>query len=115
MKDQDKMSVDAISTQEVEACITTLQKFIDDPKKIFHLEEEERIALVKAAGKVSRPSKAEYKRSKKDAQKAARRKQIERDKHARKETGIRSAREDVVFQAPKLLAPADLSTKETGE
>lgn len=29
---------------------------------------------------------------------------IERDKHARRETGIRSAREVVVFVAPKLLA-----------
>jgi len=42
------------------------------------------------------------------------RKQIERDKHARKSTGIRSAREAALFVAPKLLAAAAIS-KDTSE
>ncbi|WP_410503948.1 SDR family NAD(P)-dependent oxidoreductase [Nonlabens sp. MB-3u-79] len=109
------MDVNKTSSQEIEACIQTLHKFIEDPKQIFELSEEQRVALMKAAGKISRPTREDYKRSKKDAKKATRRKQIERDKHARKETGIRSAREDAVFKAPKLLAAADLSQKDPGE
>ena len=103
------------SIEEIEACILTLNKFIEDPKIVFALPAEKRIALMTAAGKLSRPSREEYKRGKKDAKKATKRKQIERDKHARKETGIRSAREDAIFTAPKLLAAADLSQKDTGE
>jgi NAD(P)-dependent dehydrogenase (short-subunit alcohol dehydrogenase family) len=115
MSEPKDMDVNKTSTKEIEACIQTLHKFIDDPKQIFELPEELRVALMKAAGKISRPTREEYKRSKKDAKKATRRKQIERDKHARKETGIRSAREDAIFKAPKLLAAADLSQKDPGE
>ncbi|WP_292900671.1 SDR family oxidoreductase [Nonlabens sp.] len=115
MSELNKMDFEKSSSEELEACIRTLNKFIEDPKQIFELSEGQRVALIKAAGKISRPTREEYKRSKKDAQKAAIRKQKERDKHARKETGIRSAREDSIFRAPKLLAAADLSQKDLGD
>jgi NAD(P)-dependent dehydrogenase (short-subunit alcohol dehydrogenase family) len=115
MNDPKDMDICKTSKEEIEACIQTLHKFIEDPKLVFELPEEQRVALIKAAGKFSRPTREEYKRSKKDAQKATKRKQKERDKHARKETGIRSAREDIIFKAPKLLAAADLSQKDPGE
>ena len=62
-------------------------------------------SLFKVAGELSRPNRDEFQRRRKDAKKAAKRKQIESDKHARKSTGIRSAREAALFVAPKLLAP----------
>jgi len=92
-----------ISQEEIEKCISILEQLADDATPIFDLPEEKRIALLKAAGMLSRPSREEFDKRKKDAKKAAERKQRERDKHARKETGIRSAREAVVFEAPKLL------------
>jgi NAD(P)-dependent dehydrogenase (short-subunit alcohol dehydrogenase family) len=76
---------------------------VDDTNQLFDLPEEQRVALMKVAGLLSRPSKEEHDKRRKNAKKAAKRKMIERDKHARKETGIRSAREDVIFVAPKFL------------
>ena len=92
-----------LSQQEIEQCIKLLEKLVDNKTQVFELPEDKRVALLMAAGKLSRPSKEDFKKSKKDAAKAAKRKMQERDKHARKETGIRSARESVVFEAPKLL------------
>jgi len=93
----------AISLEEVDTCISILDKLVANAYQVFELPEEKRVALLKAAGKLSRPNKDEFVKRKKDAEKIAKRKMIERDKHARKETGIRSAREAVVFVAPKLL------------
>lgn len=94
---------DVVSSRDIDHCITVLHKLVEKGHHLFELPEEKRIALLKAAGQLSRPGKQQFKQRKKDAAKAAKRKMIERDKHARKETGIRSAREAAVFVAPKLL------------
>jgi NAD(P)-dependent dehydrogenase (short-subunit alcohol dehydrogenase family) len=94
---------DKVSNKDIEQCIAILETLIDDSNQVFDLPEEKRIALIKAAGLLSRPNREEFDKRKKDAKKAAKRKMIERDKHARKETGIRSAREAAIFEAPKLL------------
>lgn len=89
--------------QQVAQCIETLQLMIDDSSAFFELPENLRIELMKAAGKLTRPSREEFNQRKKNAAKAAKRKQAERDKHARKQTGIRQAREAVIFEAPAML------------
>ena len=103
-----------IPNQDIESCIETLQKLLNDTDQLFELPEEKRVELMKAAGALSRPNRDEFQRRRKDAKKAAKRKMITRDKHARKETGIRSAREATIFSAPKLLAPVEIN-KETPE
>jgi len=94
---------DKVSNKDIEQCISILETLVGDTNQIFDLPEEKRVALMKAAGLLSRPSREEFDKRKKDAKKAAKRKMIERDKHARKSTGIRSAREADIFEAPKLL------------
>ncbi|MBL4653216.1 MAG: SDR family oxidoreductase [Flavobacteriales bacterium] len=91
---------------EIDQCISTLEQLVENTNQLFELPEEQRIALMKIAGQLSRPSRDEFNKRRKDGKKAAKRKMIERDKHARKITGIRSARESVVFEAPKLIAPS---------
>jgi NAD(P)-dependent dehydrogenase (short-subunit alcohol dehydrogenase family) len=112
MSDENKKHSVNISSEDIEKCISTLEGLIADTDRIFELPKSQITALMKAAGQLSRPNRDEYKRRKKDAKKAAKRKQAARDKHARKETGIRSAREAHVFVAPKLLPMADLKAKE---
>ncbi|MEQ8472351.1 MAG: SDR family oxidoreductase [Marinoscillum sp.] len=92
-----------VNEREIERCIELLNRLSDSGAELFSLPEPQRIALLKAAGRLSRPSREEFQQRKKDSEKAAKRKQIERDKHTRKFTGIRSAREAIVFEAPKLL------------
>lgn len=94
---------DKVTREEVNQCIATLTMLTEQSDLFFELPEETRIALLKAAGQLTRPSREEFNQRKKNAEKAAKRKQVERDKHTRKTTGIRSAREATVFEAPKLL------------
>ena len=101
----------AISSEEINNCIDILERLISNSNQIFEIPEEQRIALIKASGKLSRPNKQEFIKWKKDAKKAEKRKLAAKDRTARKETGIRSARESVVFVAPKLLSPVDLMNK----
>jgi hypothetical protein len=95
---------DILGKDDVEQCISILETLIGDTNQLYNLPEEQRINLIKAAGLLSRPDKEEFEKRRKDGKKAAKRKMIERDKHARAKTGIRSAREAIVFEAPKLLA-----------
>ena len=95
---------------EVATCIKILQELVADTNQLFELPEAQRIALYKLAGELSRPNRDEFQRRRKDAKKAIKRKMIAKDTHARKTTGIRSARESALFKAPKLLAKELIKT-----
>jgi NAD(P)-dependent dehydrogenase (short-subunit alcohol dehydrogenase family) len=105
----------AISQREIDECIRVLESLVLDTNQIFDISKEKRTALIKAAGQFSRPNRTEFARRKKDAKKNEKRKKAARDKHARKVTGIRSAREAHIFVAPKLLAAADVESKDLPE
>ncbi|QQX78246.1 SDR family oxidoreductase [Aequorivita iocasae] len=100
-----------INTKDIAKCIAVLEYLNSNTDQIFEIPKEQRTALIKASGQLSRPNRDEFSRRKKDAKKAEKRKQANKDRTARKETGIRSARENVVFVAPKLLRAADLISK----
>ena len=104
-----------ISSEEIQKCIDILSQLVNNTTQIFDIEKEQRTELIKVAGMFSRPSRDEFSRRKKDGKKAAKRKLEARDKTARKITGIRSARESAVFDAPKLIAPSNLGVKEVIE
>ncbi len=112
-EDQNKPdSTRILSSEEIDKCISVLEQLVSDTNQVFDLSKEKRAALLKASGMLSRPSREEFSRRKKDGKKAAKRKIAARDKLARKETGIRSAREAVLFEAPKLLGTSELANKE---
>jgi NAD(P)-dependent dehydrogenase (short-subunit alcohol dehydrogenase family) len=93
-----------LSPTEIETCIATLETLLADAEQLFAIAPEQRIALMKAAGTLTRPNREALSQRRKDSKKAEKRKQAEKDRHARKETGIRSAREAVIFEAPRLAA-----------
>ena len=93
----------SLTKKELARCIAMLERLSSNAGELFELPKDQRIALIKAAGKLTRPNRDEFQQRRKDAKKAAKRKQQERDKHARKDTGIRSARETSIFEAPKQL------------
>lgn len=92
------------SSKDIKQCISILESLNTNPNQIFEIPEDDRLALIMAAGLFSRPSREEFKKRKKNAKKAIKRKRIEKDKHSRNNTGIRSAREASVFIAPKMIA-----------
>jgi NAD(P)-dependent dehydrogenase (short-subunit alcohol dehydrogenase family) len=93
-----------LTQEQIDQCISILKTLNEDTDQIFEIPKEERIELITEAGRLSRPSREEFARRKKDAKKAAKRKAAERDKRARNNTGIRSAREASVFMAPKMIS-----------
>ena len=101
-----------LTSEDITQCIKTLETLNADTNQIFDIPKDERLKLLMAAGLLSRPSREEFHRRKKDAKKAEKRKIKEKDKHARNATGIRSAREATVFVAPKMLNAPQLESTE---
>lgn len=101
----------SISPEEIRKCIAILEALNNDTNQIFEIPKEERIALLKAAGIFSRPDKEELLGRKRGAKKAIKKKLSEKDKEARKTTGIRSAREATIFIAPSIV-DLDVQDKE---
>lgn len=112
MTNEETPSTQEISAADIEKCIALLTQLNTDTDQIFDIPKEQRTALIKAAGQFSRPDRDELARRKKDGRLVAKRKKENKDKTARKVTGIRHAREAAVFVAPKLLAYNDLAQKE---
>jgi NAD(P)-dependent dehydrogenase (short-subunit alcohol dehydrogenase family) len=104
-----------VSEEEITLATKILEKILENPIQLFDLEEEKRISLMIAAGKISRPNREEFISRRKNAKKAAERKRREKEKHARKETGIRSVREAPIFIAPKMIGISELRHQEVGE
>ena len=102
----------AINFEEIDKCIAILLQLNTNTDLIFDIPKEQRTALIKEAGKFSRPDRDELARRKKDGKAVAKRKLETKDRTARKETGIRSAREASIFVAPKLLVSHELTHKE---
>ncbi len=101
-----------ITADEINKCIAILAQLVAHTDQIFDIPLDQRTKLLKVTGQFSRPNREEFSRRKKDAKKAASRKKARMDRVARKETGIRSAREERIFVAPKLLQPEELAHKE---
>ncbi|MBK5192936.1 MAG: SDR family oxidoreductase, partial [Flavobacteriaceae bacterium] len=101
----------AITSEEIDRCIAVLAQLVEETEQIFDIPKDQRTELLKVTGMFSRPDRDEFSRRKKDGKKVAKRKLEAKNKTARKETGIRSAREAVVFVAPKLLPMSHLTGK----
>ena len=104
-------NIKQLTQEQIDLCISTLETLNDDTNQIFDIPKDKRIELLTQAGRLSRPQREELRDRKKKAKKAAKRKASERDKHARNQTGIRSARDASVFVAPKMIALTGESSK----
>ncbi|MEK6742439.1 MAG: SDR family oxidoreductase [Nitrospirota bacterium] len=92
------------SSEEIDKCISTLKDLAGDAGLLANLPEEQRIALLKASGEISRPDRRERKKRNKTVDRTQRLTTLEKDRRARNATGIRSARMDAAFQAPAQIA-----------
>lgn len=94
-------------SDKVKDSIAFLNDLMDNPKLWVELPEEERIELRKAAGRIARPSRQEFRMRDRAARKNRQQRIVKIERKARAATGIRSAREAVVFQAPAQLPGVD--------
>ena len=84
-------------------CIPLLETLAEKSELLALLPESQRIALISAAGKISRPDKREIKKRNKDKKAQKRNAIVEKERRLRAGTGIRRAREDAVFTAPQQI------------
>ncbi len=85
-------------------CIPVLEALANESELLARLPEDKRVALISAAGRISRPDKKEIKKRNKDKQRQKRLAIVEKEKRLRASTGIRKAREESVFKAPRMIA-----------
>lgn len=88
------------SSEEIEKCISTLKDLANDAALLANLPDEQRTALLKVSGEISRPDRRERKKRNKTVDKTQRLATLEEDRRARNATGIRSARIEATFTAP---------------
>jgi len=89
---------------DINKCISLLESFVQDNSLLAHLPEEQRIAILKAAGTISRPNRDEKKKINKEQNRLKRQTVILQERSARAQTGIRQARETSVFVAPAQIS-----------
>jgi len=88
------------TSEEIDKCISMLKILAKESDRLANLPEEQRMALLKATGQISRPDRAEIKKRNKAANKTHSLATLEKDRRARNTTGIRTARLDATFTAP---------------
>jgi NAD(P)-dependent dehydrogenase (short-subunit alcohol dehydrogenase family) len=93
--------------------IETLEAILHDSAKLAQLTREQRVALMKVAGQLSRPDAQEKKERTKKAAGLKREARARREREARSQTGIREARKNAVFIAPlqQALPPPPVSAE----
>ncbi len=92
------------SEEEIQACIQLLEDFVENSVLLAHLSYEQKIALMKVTGQISRPNRDEIRIREKNSARVRKKKITDHGRRARKATGIRTAREAAVFTAPKQVA-----------
>jgi NAD(P)-dependent dehydrogenase (short-subunit alcohol dehydrogenase family) len=86
--------------KDVEVCIRVLERLLNDGAQLGELNEEQRVAIFTAAGRLSRPERTEI-RARNRALHLEKRKKLTRQvRETRKQSGIRTARRETVFTAP---------------
>ncbi|MEO8874403.1 MAG: SDR family NAD(P)-dependent oxidoreductase, partial [Polyangiaceae bacterium] len=104
----------AFSQEELTKLISMLEALVEDRTLLAEVSTEQRLALLKAAGRVSRPTRFEQQRSTKAFRTITKKQKKDQDRMLRAATEIRSARRVEVFTAPtRQLSGRDPATPET--
>ncbi len=94
---------------DLKDCIKFLEELASDPSRLTQLPEKERLELMIAAGRVSRPNRNEIRLRNRTIKKNKQEEKLIDEKKARALTGIRLARTESVFKAPLQLTDEKLS------
>ena len=92
-----------VSISDIVECVSILETIVEHTDLLAELTEEQRVALLSAAGRISRPDKKEIKKRQKEVKFFRQKQMVELSRLKRAYTGIRSAREASVFVAPEQL------------
>lgn len=106
--DNNTQSSKKITAADVDNCISVLEHLLNNGDQLVHLTEEQRIALMKSAGQLTRPDKAEIKKRNKSVKLEKKQRDMVNDRNARAAASIRSARKASIFEAPRQLSSHEI-------
>ena len=104
-----------VTLAEIQNCISLLEDLVENSEQLVCLSRQEKRKLFTAAGKIARPSVEEKKKRQIDEKIAKSRKLSKADRIARANTGIRHARLNDVYSAPKELQMDRIESSENSE
>lgn len=104
-----------VTLAEIQNCINLLEDLVENSEQLVCLSRQEKRKLFIAAGKIARPSVEEKKKRQIDEKIAKSRKLNKADRIARANTGIRYARLNDVYSAPKELPMNRIESSENSE
>src|SRR4051812_5959407 len=96
----------AITPEELQRCLTLLESIIEDRSRLSAMPDDLRVAILVAAGRVSRPTRDETRKSAKAFRRITRKKAQGHDREVRASTEIRAARRAEVYTAPAQVLTA---------
>lgn len=88
---------------QINSSIELLKSFADQSEQLTLLSEEQRVAMLKACGQISRPNREEIAKRQKDVKKLRKQKSKDRNASARRLTGIRKSRDTDFYIAPEQI------------
>jgi len=115
MNNKDPNTKKSVSVNDIVECLSVLETIVEQTELLAELTEVQRVALLTAAGKISRPDKKEIKKRQKEVKFFRQKQMVEQNRLKRATTGIRSAREAAVFMAPEQLKIASDKAYEDAE
>jgi len=89
-----------LTGEEIDSCISVLEHLLQNGGQLVHLSPDQILRLMKAAGQLTRPDKAEIYKRNKSVKVARKQAESAHNRNARASTSIRSARNSAVFEAP---------------
>ncbi|HEX7664248.1 MAG TPA: SDR family NAD(P)-dependent oxidoreductase, partial [Polyangiaceae bacterium] len=92
-----------LTPDDIARAIRTLEAIVDDRTELTKLTPDARMALLQAAGRLSRPTRHEQQRASKAFRVIRHKQEKAQDRETRAATEIRSARRAEVYEAPKQL------------
>lgn len=95
----------AVAADRLRTAIELLEALVADRSKLARLPEAERVRLLEAAGRVSRPDAHVRRYAAKAARRERRRARIEAEESVLAATGIRKLRRQAVFTTPNVFPP----------
>src|SRR5690349_3983042 len=92
------------SPAELQRCIELLEAFVEDRTRLVDLDRDDRVRLLTAAGRLSRPTRDEQRPAVRAFRKQKRRDALAHDRAVTATTEIRAARRADVYVPPRQLA-----------
>jgi NAD(P)-dependent dehydrogenase (short-subunit alcohol dehydrogenase family) len=105
----------ALTPEELAQAIALLERIVEDRTVLATVSDAQRVALLQAAGRISRPLRDEKQRASKAFRIVGRQKSQAHDRQVRAATEIRAARRAEVFAPPPQLAPGVTAPETAGE